>query len=55
MVGLLWEALRGLEESELEPWCRSEGPVSSVPTTFKLSPMEAERDILAIELVVGLI
>lgn len=54
VVGLLWEVLRGLEVSELEPRRRSEDPVSSSSTTFKLSPMETERDILAIELVVGL-
>lgn len=54
VVGLLWEVLPGLEVSELEPRCMSEDPVSSSSSIFKLSPMETERDILAIELVVGL-
>lgn len=55
VVGLLWEELRGLEQSEPEPRRGSEDPVSSPSsTTFKLSPMETEREILAMELVVGL-
>ncbi len=54
VVGLLWDVLPGLEVSELEPRFMSEDPVSSSSSTFKLSPMETERDILAIELVVGL-
>lgn len=56
VVGLLWEELRGFEQSEPELLRWSEDPVSSPSsTTFKLSPIETEREILAIELVVGLI
>lgn len=53
--GLLREAMRRLAASDPKPRWVSE-PVGTSPSslTFRLSPMDIERDILAMELVVGL-
>lgn len=53
--GLLREKLRRLLDSDPEPRWVSEPAVTSLGSfTFKLSLMDTERDILALELVVGL-
>lgn len=53
--GLLREALRRLEVSDPEPWLVSKPAGASLSSLmFRLSPMDMERDIFALELVVGL-
>lgn len=52
--GLLREALRRLEVSDPEPRLVSDPAGASLSSlTFRLSPMDMERDIFALELVVG--
>lgn len=52
---LLREELRRLEVSDTEPrWVSEPTGTSLSSLTFRLSPMDTERDILAMELVVGL-
>lgn len=51
--GLLREALRRLEASEPR-WVSKPAGTSVSSLTFRPSPMDMDRDILAMELVVGL-